>query len=100
MYERESSDCHAEGGKLAFSDLLAVGSDHEAAFLAAAEAPFARRLKPVAAAGQSRQRTDTNRSGSEAPRHPAAPYTTVALVTSTVPAPPSQRRPIDVLCSA
>ena len=51
VHERESSGYHADVGKLAFSDLLApVGSDHEAAFLAAAEALFARQLKPAVAA--------------------------------------------------
>ena len=51
VHGRESSDYHTDVAKLAVSDLLApVGSDHEAAFLAAAEALFARQLKPALAA--------------------------------------------------
>lgn len=51
VYERESSDYHADVAKLAYSDLLApVGSEHEAAFLEAADALFARQLKPSLAA--------------------------------------------------
>ena len=50
VYERESSRYHADVRKLGNFDLLApVGSDNEAAFLEAAEALFARQLKPALA---------------------------------------------------
>ena len=47
VHERESSRYHDDVSKLAYFDLLApIGSDNEVAFLEAADALFARVLKP------------------------------------------------------
>ena len=50
VHERESSRYRDDASKLAYFDLLApIGSDNEVAFLEAAEALFARELKPSSA---------------------------------------------------